>query len=158
MRYTGLCEPQCDYSNPLPLKTPSDQPVPFTYKQDSPMAHASYQHCGWDWNSSSLITSPVVPDDISGSGVTSPIALASTRSSTSEPPNSSMTASCILWLAARKLPMEMVGKPCEVLVLGCVFLLCRSRWKRQITIVERLHGFSQTSASPDIDSPVLNRC
>ena len=51
--------------------------------------------CGWDWNSSSSIISPIVPDDISGSGVTSPAASASTCSSTSEPPNSAMTSSCM---------------------------------------------------------------
>ena len=113
--------------------------------------------CDGDWNSSSSTISPIVSDDISGSGVTSPTALASTHSSTSEPPNSAMTTLCILWLAAWKLPMEMVGKPCKVLVLGCAFLLWSSRWKRQMTIVERLHEFDQTSAHPDVDSPVLNR-
>ena len=112
--------------------------------------------CGWDQNSSSSIPSPVVPDDISGSRVTFPAVSASPHSSTSEPPNSAMTALCILWLAAQKLPMEMVGKACEELVLGCV-LICRLRWKRQMTIVERLDGFSSMSVGPEVDSPVLNR-
>ena len=110
----------------LPLKILSDQPVPFTYEEDSPMTYASIIpaiRCR-DWTSSSSISSPA--------------ASASTLSSTGEPPNSAMTASCILWLAAWKLPMEMVGKPCEVLALGCAFLR-RSRWKRQMMIVERLY-------------------
>ena len=98
--------------------------------------------CGRDWHPSSSIASPVVTDDISGAGVTisSPAASASTLSSTSEPPNSAMTASWILWPAALKLPMEMVGKACDVLTLGCT-LLWRSRCKRQTMIAERVHIF-----------------
>ena len=106
--------------------------------------------CGQDWNSSSSISSPIVPDDISGPGVTisSPAASAATLSSTSEPPNSAVTTSCILWLAALKLPMETVGKCWEALLLGCALTLCRPRWKRQMMIVERLHIFS--TRLPDV--------
>ena len=114
----------------LPLKILSDQLVPFTYKEDSPMTYASVIpeiRCR-DWTSSCSISSPA--------------ASASTLSSTGEPPNSAMTASCILWLAAWKLPMEMVGKPCEVLALGCAFLR-RLGWKRQMMIVERLYMFNR---------------
>ena len=125
--------------------TPSDQAVPIKYDKDPPMTYASTPVlCCQGWASSSSITSPVVPDDILGSRVTiaSPTASGATLSSTSEPPNSAMTALCILWLAARKLPMETVGNSCEALLLGCAFLLCRLRWKRQMMIVERLHIIS----------------
>ena len=142
----NLLQSRCECFKSLPFKIPSDQPVPFSYEQDSPMASLGVLSvlCRWDWNSSSSIPSYVIPDGISGSGVTisSPAASASTLSTTSEPPNSAMTASWILWLAARKLPREMVGKPCDVLLSGCAFLW-RLRWNRQMMIVEILHVFSK---------------
>ena len=96
--------------------------------------------CHRGWISSNSISFLVILD-ISGSA-SSVDASALTLSFTSEPPNSAMTASCVLWLAARKVPREMVGNPCKVLPLGCVFFW-RLRWKRHMMMAERLQVFSR---------------
>ena len=112
--------------------------------------------CRRGWVSFSSISFPVVPD-ISESSSSIDASASTFPSTTSEPPNSAITASCILWLAARKLPREMVGNPCEVLELGCVFLW-RSRWKRHMMTAERLHMLSRHLLDLTLNSPVLNRC
>lgn len=74
-------------------------------------------------------------------------------------PNSAMTASCIFRVATWKLPMETGGKLQVVLVFGWSFLLWRSKWKRQMRMVDKLRSTSQTTyCKPNNGLPVLHRC
>lgn len=106
---------------------------------------------GWDWFAPRAISSSPVssisepePACMTSSGnVTIP-----TGASICESPNSAITASCMLWVTAWKLPTEIVGKPWDALLSGCAFCLWRSRWKRQMIIADKLHILCQNYICP----------
>jgi hypothetical protein len=99
--------------------------------------------CSWDFSTSSM-SSLVTCNGNSGS--TDTTAARDTPFPTPWPacesPNSAITAAWKLWVAAWKLASERVGMSREEVVLGCAFR-CRSRWKRQMMITDRLHIFSR---------------
>ena len=92
--------------------------------------------CRRGWVSSSSIAFPVILDILGSASIDA--SASAFPSTTSE----GMTALCIVWLATRKLPREMVGKPGKVLLLVSVFFW-RLRCKWHIMIAERLQVFSQ---------------